>query len=56
MARMLTDHDVDGISATYYQEQVRKGKIFVSVDARVVGDQRDLARALLRQSAAEMQR
>lgn len=56
VARMLTDHDVDGISATYYQEQVRKGKIFVSVDARVVGDQRDMARTLLRQSAAEMQR
>jgi hypothetical protein len=52
VARMLTDHDVDGISATYYQEQVRKGKIFVSVDASVVGDQRDLARALLKQAVA----
>ena len=47
VARMLTDHDVDGISATYYQEQVRKGKIFVSVDARVADSQRELVRKIL---------
>lgn len=50
IARMLTDHDVDGVSATLFQEQVRKGKIFVSVDARVAEGKRQLAREILKKS------
>jgi hypothetical protein len=48
IARMLTDHDVDGVSASYYQEQIRRGKIFVSVDVRDAPEQRELARSILR--------
>lgn len=48
VARMLTDHDVDGVSATFYQEQVRKGKIFVSVEADVRDERRAVARDILR--------
>ena len=46
---MLTDHDVDGVSASYYQEQIRRGKIFVSVDVREAPKWRTLARDILRQ-------
>jgi len=47
IARMLTDHDVDGVSATYYEQQIRRGKIFVSVDTRIAEGQHDLARKIL---------
>lgn len=46
IARMLDDHDVEGIAANYFEQQIRRGKIFVSVD--VSGGNRDRARALLR--------
>ena len=49
IARMLTDHDVDGVSATYYQQQIQRGKIFVSVDTRIAKGQRDTARLIMRQ-------
>jgi hypothetical protein len=48
IARMLTDHDVDGVSASYYQEQIRRGKIFVAVDVRGKPGIRELARDILR--------
>jgi hypothetical protein len=37
IARMLTDHDVDGVAARYYEEEIRRGKVFVSVDTRSAG-------------------
>jgi hypothetical protein len=49
IARMLTDHDVDGVSASYYQEQIRRGKIVVSVDVRDAPEQRELARGILKE-------
>jgi len=46
IARMLDDHDVEGIAANYFEQQIRRGKIFVSVE---VGDgARERTRALLR--------
>ena len=36
MHRMLTDHDVDGREANYYEKQIRRGRVFVSVDTRQV--------------------
>lgn len=32
VAKMLTDHDVDGRDATIYGEEVKNGKVFVAVD------------------------
>ena len=32
IGKMLTDHDVDGVSATLYEQEIRKGKVFLSVD------------------------
>ncbi|MBX7540394.1 hypothetical protein [Qipengyuania sphaerica] len=32
IAKMLTDHDVDGVSATLYEREIKKGKIFLSVN------------------------
>jgi len=49
IARMLTDHDVDGVSAAYYQQQIQRGKIFVSVDTRIAEGQHDTARQIMRQ-------
>jgi hypothetical protein len=34
VAKMLTDHDVDGVSAAYYDEQIQRGRVFVSVDTQ----------------------
>lgn len=47
MARMLTDNDVEGRDANYFEAQIRRGKVFVSVDTRVVGDLREAARAIM---------
>lgn len=49
IAKMLTDHDVDGVSATYYQQQIQRGKIFVSVDTRIAEGLGDVARRVIRQ-------
>lgn len=32
IAKMLTDHDVDGVSASFYDMEIQRGKIFLSVD------------------------
>lgn len=48
IARMLTDHDVDGVSAAFYEQEIRRGKIFVSVDTRLTEDKRDIVRQILR--------
>ena len=47
IARMLSDHDVDGVSASYYERQIRRGKIFVSVDTRIAERQRAAAQRIL---------
>lgn len=48
IARMLTDHDVDGVSAGYYEQEIRRGKVFVSVDTRIALDQQDQALQILK--------
>jgi len=50
VARMLTDHDVDGVSASYYEQQIRRGKVFLSVDTSKMEDRRDEVRQILRQA------
>ena len=32
IAKMLTDHDVDGVSATLYEREIKRGRIFLSVN------------------------
>lgn len=32
IAKMLTDHDVEGVAAGFYEQEIRRGKTFVSVD------------------------
>jgi hypothetical protein len=48
MAKMLTDHDVDGREANYFERQIRLGRVFVSVDTRIANGQSDIARRILR--------
>ncbi|MFC0588191.1 hypothetical protein ACFFF7_02065 [Novosphingobium aquiterrae] len=48
MAKMLTDHDVDGREANYYERQIRRGRVFVSVDTRLAPGQEELARRILK--------
>lgn len=43
LAKMLTDHDVDGVSAAHYDAEIRRGKVFLSVDTRVAGGLGDTA-------------
>jgi hypothetical protein len=47
IARMLTDHDVDGATATYFEQQIRRGRIFVLVDMRVAEGSREVAERIL---------
>ncbi len=49
IAKMLTDYDVDSVSAIYCQQQVKRGKIFVSVDTRIAQGQGRYAKEMLRQ-------
>lgn len=38
IAKMLSDHDVDGIEVGFYDQEIRRGKVFVSVDIRKCED------------------
>ena len=37
IARMLTDHDVDGRDAEYFEDHINRGGTFVSIDATEAG-------------------
>lgn len=50
IARMLTDHDVDGVSATYCEQQIQRGHIFLSVDTRIAKIDRQTLRRILKDS------
>jgi hypothetical protein len=47
IARMLSDHDVEGQDAEYYEEHIERGGIFVSVDTRLAQGQAQAARDIL---------
>lgn len=49
IARMLTDHDVDGVSASFYEQQIRRGKIFMAVDTEIAANQDDVIRRVFRE-------
>lgn len=49
IARMMSDPDVEGVSESYYMQQIRRGKIFVSVDMRQTEVRREAIRQLLRE-------
>jgi len=47
IAKMLTDHDVDGVSAAFYDAQIQRGKTFVSVDIDKAEGMDGVAREIL---------
>ncbi|WP_241255170.1 hypothetical protein [Altererythrobacter sp. BO-6] len=47
IAKMLTDHDVDGVSAAFYDRQIQRGKVFVAVDDRLTSIDGSIAREIL---------
>ncbi|MBL4858254.1 MAG: hypothetical protein JKY36_03490 [Erythrobacter sp.] len=47
IAKMLTDHDVDGVAATLYEREIKRGKIFVSVNTQTDGVDKAQVRRLL---------
>lgn len=47
ITRMLDDHDVDDIAANYFEQQIRRGKIFVTIKLGEEEGLRDRARAIL---------
>ena len=47
VAKMLTDHDVDGVMAEYYDRQIKRGKVFVSVDEEQAKASRDFITQIL---------
>lgn len=53
MARMLTDQDVDGRETNYFERQIRRGKVFVSVDTRITPSQREIARQVMMRSGGQ---
>lgn len=52
IARMLSDEDVDGREATGFEQQVRWGKVLVSVDLRKLGNKNEVVERVLRRHAA----
>lgn len=53
MAKMLTDHDVDGREANYYERQIKRGRVFVSVDTRIAEGQADVVRQILKERGGD---
>ena len=53
IAKMLTDHDVDGVSATLYEQEIRQGKVFVSVDCVEGGCDPDAIHAMMQKAGGE---
>lgn len=51
LLRMLTDKDVDGREANYYEKQIRRGRVFVTVDSRLVSEGRDAISQIFKQAA-----
>lgn len=49
IAKMLSDHDVDGLEVGFYEQEIRRGKVFVSVDTRKCEDCRKEVIALFAQ-------
>lgn len=47
IAKMLTDHDVDGRDAEYYEERIQSGGVFVSVDTGQTEGLGETAREIL---------
>ncbi len=47
IAKMLTDLDVDDREASYFEMQIRRGRVFVSVDPAEAGDKMHLVREIL---------
>ena len=47
IARMLSDHDVEGTDAEYYEERINEGGIFVSVDTRLAEGMAESAQVIL---------
>ena len=50
VAKMLTDHDVDGVMAEYYDRQIKRGKVFVSVDEQQTSVSRNFIARVLEQN------
>lgn len=47
LAKMLTDHDVDGVTASLYDDEIRRGKVFLSVDTKIAGGMGDTAISIM---------
>jgi hypothetical protein len=47
IARMLSDHEVEGRDAEYYEEHISRGGIFVSVDTRLSEGTAESAQVIL---------
>lgn len=47
IAKMLTDHDVEGRDAEYFEQHIERGGIFVSIDTRLTEGQAETAREIL---------
>lgn len=53
IAKMLTDHDVDGVSAGFYDQQIQRGKTFLSVDTDLAGGFEETARSILQDAGGK---
>lgn len=45
---MLSDKDVDGHEANYYEIQIRRGRVFVTVDTRLAPEAEETIRAVFK--------
>ncbi|WP_095011891.1 hypothetical protein [Tsuneonella mangrovi] len=48
IARMLSDHDVDGRDASFFESEIKRGRVFVGIDPEVVSREREELEDILR--------
>ncbi|WP_435418075.1 hypothetical protein WAB17_00420 [Parerythrobacter aurantius] len=54
IARMLTDQDVDGVAANFYEKQVERGKVVVWVNIAASNQAESTIRSVLRQHGGKL--
>lgn len=54
IARMLSDKDVDDVATNYYEQNIRKGKIFIDVDSRSAGVEIDVIHNIISKNSGNM--
>lgn len=56
LSKVLSDFDVDGLAANYLEQEIKKGSVFVTIDARICSKERDEIADKLRKLGGQVPR